>query len=82
MLNLLNFGHIVDLTSVDINYILIGSYINLLLHLNIICINANHLNLLIKLISDDEGRGGVRNPLVSTVIYLTDSIGGPTLVTT
>lgn len=33
--------------------------------------------------SDDEGRGQVRNPLISTVCYLTDSpvMGGPTLVT-
>jgi hypothetical protein len=33
--------------------------------------------------SDDEGRGGVRNPIVSTVIFLSTSnrIGGPTLVT-
>ncbi len=33
--------------------------------------------------SDDEGNGGVRNPIVSTVVYLSDNdIGGPTLVTT
>ena len=32
--------------------------------------------------SDDEGVGGVRNPLVSTVLYLSDEgCGGPTLVT-
>ena len=32
--------------------------------------------------SDNEGRGGVRNPLVSTVLYLSDEgCGGPTLVT-
>ena len=32
--------------------------------------------------SDDEGRGGVRNPLVSTVLYLSEEgCGGPTLVT-
>jgi hypothetical protein len=31
--------------------------------------------------SDDEGVGGVRNPIISTVIYLTDGVGGPTLVT-
>ena len=32
--------------------------------------------------SHDEGRGGVRNPLVSSAFYLTpSSIGGPTLVT-
>ncbi|PNH06875.1 hypothetical protein TSOC_006722 [Tetrabaena socialis] len=31
--------------------------------------------------SDDEGEGGVRNPIVSTVIYLTGGVGGPTLVT-
>ena len=31
--------------------------------------------------SDDEGRGGVRNPTVSSALYLTGSVGGPTLVT-
>jgi hypothetical protein len=31
--------------------------------------------------SDDEGRAGVRNPLVSCALYLTSDIGGPTLVT-
>ena len=31
--------------------------------------------------SDDEGRGGVRNPIVSTALYLTSGAGGPTLVT-
>lgn len=31
--------------------------------------------------SDDEGRGGVRNPIVSSALYLTGGIGGPTLVT-
>ncbi|EFJ45845.1 hypothetical protein VOLCADRAFT_118201 [Volvox carteri f. nagariensis] len=30
---------------------------------------------------DDEGVGGVRNPIVSCVIYLTGVVGGPTLVT-
>ncbi|CAN0148701.1 unnamed protein product, partial [Discosporangium mesarthrocarpum] len=32
--------------------------------------------------SDNEGKGGVRNPIVSTVVYVTGDIGGPTLVTT
>ena len=33
--------------------------------------------------SDDEGVGGVRNPIASAVIYLsTTALGGPTLVTT
>jgi methyl-CpG-binding domain protein 4 len=32
--------------------------------------------------SDDEGRGGVRNPVCSTVLSLTEGIGGETLVTT
>jgi len=33
--------------------------------------------------SDDEGRGGVRNPICSIVVYLSESpVGGPTLVTT
>ncbi|KAG2486024.1 hypothetical protein HYH03_015337 [Edaphochlamys debaryana] len=31
--------------------------------------------------SDDEGVGGVRNPIVSCVIYLSGGVGGPTLVT-
>mgnify|MGYP001104609757 FL=1 len=31
--------------------------------------------------SDDEGRGGVRNPIVSSVIFLDARVGGPTLVT-
>merc|ERR1740139_17980 len=31
--------------------------------------------------SDDEGRDGVRNPIVSSALYLTSDIGGPTLVT-
>ena len=31
--------------------------------------------------SDDEGRAGVRNPMVSCALYLTSDIGGPTLVT-
>jgi hypothetical protein len=32
--------------------------------------------------SDDEGRGGViRNPIVSTIIYITADAGGPSLIT-
>jgi len=31
--------------------------------------------------SEDEGRGTVRHPVVSTVLYLTQGVGGPTLVT-
>lgn len=41
--------------------------------------------------SDDEGRGGIRNPIISTILYLTDdntiegenakAAGGPSLVT-
>ena len=33
--------------------------------------------------ADDEGRGGIRNPIVSTVLYLNEGppVGGPTLVT-
>lgn len=31
--------------------------------------------------SDDEGRGSVRNPLVSTILYITADGGGPSLVT-
>lgn len=31
--------------------------------------------------SDDEGRGGVRNPIISTIIYITAGCGGPSLVT-
>jgi hypothetical protein len=32
--------------------------------------------------SDDEGRGGVRNPVVNCVLNLTERVGGETLVTT
>jgi len=32
--------------------------------------------------SDNEGCGGVRNPIVSTVICVEGGVGGPTLVTT
>ena len=32
--------------------------------------------------SDDEGRGGVRNPVMSTILYLTAGSGGPSLITT
>lgn len=36
--------------------------------------------------SDDEGRGGVRNPIISTILYITEEnaiscIGGPSLIT-
>lgn len=31
--------------------------------------------------SDDEGREGIRNPIASCVVYLSDSCGGPTVVT-
>jgi hypothetical protein len=33
--------------------------------------------------SDNEGRGGVRNPIISTILYLSenDDIGGPSLIT-
>eukprot|EP00979_Chaetoceros_neogracilis_P010739 scaffold2581_cov280-Chaetoceros_neogracile.AAC.3 len=33
--------------------------------------------------SDDEGKGGVRNPIISTILYLSTSpnIGGPSLIT-
>ena len=31
--------------------------------------------------SEDEGKGTVRHPIMSTVLYLTEGIGGPTLVT-
>ena len=33
--------------------------------------------------SDDEGKGGVRNPIISTIMYLSTSqnIGGPSLIT-
>lgn len=31
--------------------------------------------------SDDEGRGGVRNPIMSTILYIDSSGGGPSLVT-
>ena len=30
--------------------------------------------------SDDEGRGGVRNPIISTILYTTEGAGGPSLV--
>jgi hypothetical protein len=32
--------------------------------------------------SDDEGRGGVRNPVASSVLNMTERVGGETLVTT
>lgn len=32
--------------------------------------------------SDDEGRDGIRNPIVSSVLFLLGDVGGPTLVTT
>lgn len=32
--------------------------------------------------SDDEGRGGIRHPIVSSVLFLQGAVGGPTLVTT
>jgi len=32
--------------------------------------------------SADEGRGELRHPIVSTALYLTSGVGGPTLVTT
>ena len=32
--------------------------------------------------SDDEGRGGVRNPIISTILYITAGSGGPSLITT
>jgi hypothetical protein len=31
--------------------------------------------------SDDEGRGGVRNPVMSTIVYVTAGSGGPSLIT-
>lgn len=31
--------------------------------------------------SDNEGMDGVRNPIVSTVLYLSEGVGGPTLMT-
>jgi len=31
--------------------------------------------------SDDEGRGGLRHPIISSVVALTSGVGGPTLVT-
>eukprot|EP00980_Cylindrotheca_fusiformis_P024772 scaffold12445_cov115-Cylindrotheca_fusiformis.AAC.1 len=31
--------------------------------------------------SDDEGRGSIRNPIVSTILYITADGGGPSLVT-
>uniref|UniRef100_A0A7S4BN54 Uncharacterized protein n=1 Tax=Chrysotila carterae TaxID=13221 RepID=A0A7S4BN54_CHRCT len=31
--------------------------------------------------SDDEGRGGVRHPIASCVLYLSGGVGGPTLIT-
>lgn len=31
--------------------------------------------------SDNEGMDGIRNPIVSTVVYITGDIGGPTFVT-
>ena len=31
--------------------------------------------------SDDEGRGGIRNPVVGSIFYLTSGVGGPSLVT-
>jgi hypothetical protein len=31
--------------------------------------------------SDNEGYGGVRNPIISTIIYITGGTGGPSLVT-
>ncbi|CAJ1958128.1 unnamed protein product [Cylindrotheca closterium] len=31
--------------------------------------------------SDDEGRGGVRNPIISTILYISADGGGPSLVT-
>jgi hypothetical protein len=32
--------------------------------------------------SDDEGRGGIRNPIVTSVLFLQGEVGGPTLLTT
>jgi hypothetical protein len=31
--------------------------------------------------SDNEGEGGVRNPILSTILYITGNAGGPSLVT-
>jgi hypothetical protein len=31
--------------------------------------------------SDNEGLGGVRNPIISTILYLSEGAGGPSLVT-
>lgn len=31
--------------------------------------------------SDDEGRGGIRNPIISTILYITAGCGGPSLLT-
>lgn len=31
--------------------------------------------------SDNEGMGGVRNPIISTILYITSDTGGPSLVT-
>lgn len=31
--------------------------------------------------SDNEGIGGVRNPIISTILYITGGVGGPSLVT-
>lgn len=31
--------------------------------------------------SDDEGRGGIRNPIISTIVYITAGSGGPSLIT-
>ncbi|GAB5361570.1 hypothetical protein AAMO2058_000724200 [Amorphochlora amoebiformis] len=31
--------------------------------------------------SEDEGKGEVRHPIVSTVLYLSEGVGGPTMVT-
>ena len=31
--------------------------------------------------SDDEGRDGIRNPIISTILYVTAGCGGPSLVT-
>eukprot|EP01063_Lacrimia_lanifica_P012822 TRINITY_DN1952_c0_g2_i1.p1 TRINITY_DN1952_c0_g2~~TRINITY_DN1952_c0_g2_i1.p1 ORF type:complete len:505 (+),score=177.32 TRINITY_DN1952_c0_g2_i1:64-1578(+) len=32
--------------------------------------------------SDNEGKGGVRNPIANCIIFLTEGCGGPTMVTT
>ncbi len=31
--------------------------------------------------SDDEGRDGIRNPIISTILYVTADCGGPSLIT-